>query len=161
MFGLPRVTCSAVKMLHSNSRLVVQRFELSPERFAVRDVEWGEVASGAVIKHALDCDLARETMLSSGLASTTPGVTIARARGASPDNRIMVADADTPEMRLMYDTRLCKRLLAMKCAKVALDKVKVALHGSSLHKLKPMFPGVGKPRGGKSMAEHRQQMAKQ
>lgn len=65
------------------------------ERFAVRDVELDEVALSAVIKHALDWDPAREAMLSSGLAPTTPGVTLAPARGTSPDNRIIVADADT------------------------------------------------------------------
>ena len=47
----------------------------------------------------------------------------------------------------MCDTRLRKRLLAMKRAKATLDETKAALDGYSLHELKSMFPGVGKPRG--------------
>lgn len=61
----------------------------------------------------------------------------------------------------MYGTRLRKRLLAMKRAKAPPDKVKMALHGSSLRELKPMFRGVVKARADKSMAEHRDEMTKQ
>ncbi|HVC16377.1 MAG TPA: acetyl-CoA C-acyltransferase, partial [Rhodanobacter sp.] len=49
------------------------------ERCGLHGVELGEVAMGAVIKHAADWNLAREALLSSGLAPTTPGITTARA----------------------------------------------------------------------------------
>ena len=62
------------------------------ERYGLHGVELGEVALGAVIKHASDWNLAREALLSSGLAPTTPGITTARACGTSLDNAIIVAN---------------------------------------------------------------------
>ncbi|HUH31501.1 MAG TPA: acetyl-CoA C-acetyltransferase [Rhodanobacter sp.] len=146
------------------------------ERFGLHGVELGEVALGAVIKHSLDWNLAREALLSSGLAPTTPGITTARACGTSLDNTIIVANKiacgqieagiaagsdTTSDVPIVYGTRLRKRLLAMNRAKTPLDKAKVALQRFSLRELKPSFPGVAEPRTGKSMGEHCEQMARQ
>jgi acetyl-CoA C-acetyltransferase len=146
------------------------------ERFGLHGVELGEVAMGAVIKHASDWNLAREAVLSSGLAPTTPGITTARACGTSLDNTINVANKiavgqievavaggsdTTSDVPIVYGTRLRKRLLAMNRAKTPLDKLKVALHGFSFSELKPSFPGVAEPRTGKSMGDHCEQMAKE
>ena len=62
------------------------------ERFALHGVELGEVALGAVIRHSFEWNLAREAVLSSGLAPTTPAITTARACGTSLDNAIIVAN---------------------------------------------------------------------
>ena len=146
------------------------------ERFGLHGVELGEVALGAVIKHSLDWNLAREALLSSGLAPTTPGITTARACGTSLDNTIIVANKiacgqieagiaagsdTTSDVPIVYGTRLRKRLLAMNRTKAPLDKLKVAVHGFALSELKPTFPGVAEPRTGKSMGDHCEQMAKQ
>lgn len=146
------------------------------ERFGLHGVELGEVALGAVIKHSSDWNLAREALLSSGLAPTTPGITTARACGTSLDNTIIVANKiavgqitagiaggsdTTSDVPIVYGTRLRKRLLTMNRAKTPLDKVKVALRGFSLRELKPSFPGVAEPRTGKSMGDHCEQMAKE
>ena len=146
------------------------------ERFGLHGVELGEVAMGAVIKHASDWNLAREAVLSSGLAPTTPGITTARACGTSLDNTINVANKiavgqieagvaggsdTTSDVPIVFGTRLRKRLLAMNRAKTPLDKLKVALHGFSFSELKPSFPGVAEPRTGKSMGDHCEQMAKE
>jgi len=146
------------------------------ERFGLHGVELGEVAMGAVIKHASDWNLAREALLSSGLAPTTPGITTARACGTSLDNAIIIANKiaagqieagiaggsdTTSDVPIVYGTRLRKRLLAMNRAKTPLDKLRVALRGFSLGELKPSFPGVAEPRTGKSMGDHCEQMAKE
>ena len=146
------------------------------ERFGLHGVELGEVAMGAVIKHASDWNLAREALLSSGLAPTTPGITTARACGTSLDNTIIIANKiaagqieagiaggsdTTSDVPIVYGTRLRKRLLAMNRAKTPLDKLKTALRGFSLGELKPSFPGVAEPRTGKSMGDHCEQMAKE
>ena len=146
------------------------------ERFGLHGVELGEVAMGAVIKHASDWNLAREAVLSSGLAPTTPGITTARACGTSLDNTINVANKiavgqieagvaggsdTTSDVPIVYGARLRKRLLAMNRAKTPLDKLKVALHGFSFSELKPSVPGVAEPRTGKSMGDHCEQMAKE
>ncbi|MEW9571525.1 acetyl-CoA C-acetyltransferase [Rhodanobacter sp. Si-c] len=146
------------------------------ERYGLHGVELGEVALGAVIKHASDWNLAREALLSSGLAPTTPGITTARACGTSLDNAIIVANKiavgqieagiaagsdTTSDVPIVYGTRLRKRLLAINRAKTLQDKLKIALHRFSLKELKPSFPGVAEPRTGKSMGDHCEQMAKQ
>jgi acetyl-CoA C-acetyltransferase len=146
------------------------------ERYGLHGVELGEVALGAVIKHAADWNLAREALLSSGLAPTTPGITTARACGTSLDNAIIVANKiavgqieagiaagsdTTSDVPIVYGRRLRKRLLAMNRAKTPLDKLKVALHGFSLRELKPAFPGVAEPRTNKSMGDHCELMAKE
>src|SRR5580692_5065189 len=127
------------------------------ERFGLHGVELGEVVMGAVIKHSSDWNLAREALLSSRLASTTPGITTARACGTSLDNAIIVANKiaagqieagvaggsdTTSDVPIVYGTRLRKRLLAMNRAKAPLDKLKTAVHGFSFSELKPAFPGV-------------------
>lgn len=145
------------------------------ERFSLHGVELGEVALGAVIKHASDWNLAREALLSSGLAPTTPGITTARACGTSLDNAIIIANKiavgqieagiaagsdTTSDVPIVYGTRLRKRLLAMNRAKSTMDKLKAAVRGFSFAELKPSFPGVAEPRTGKSMGDHCEQMAK-
>ena len=146
------------------------------ERFGLHGVELGEVAMGAVIKHASDWNLAREALLSSGLAPTTPGITTARACGTSLDNAIVIANKiaagqieagiaggsdTTSDVPIVYSQRLRKRLLAVNRAKTPLDKLKTAVRGFSFSELKPSFPGVAEPRTGMSMGEHCEKMARE
>ncbi|RDS82111.1 acetyl-CoA C-acetyltransferase [Dyella monticola] len=146
------------------------------ERFGLHGVELGEVAMGAVIKHPSEWNLAREALLSSGLAPTTPGITTARACGTSLDNAILIANKiaagqiqagiaggsdTTSDVPIVYSTRLRKRLLAVNRAKTPMDKLKTAVRGFSLSELKPAFPGVAEPRTGMSMGEHCEKMARE
>jgi acetyl-CoA C-acetyltransferase len=146
------------------------------ERFGLHGVELGEVAMGAVIKHSSEWNLAREALLSSGLAPTTPGITTARACGTSLDNAIIIANKiatgqieagiaggsdTTSDVPIVYSQRLRKRLLAVNRAKTPLEKLKTAVRGFSLSELKPSFPGVAEPRTGMSMGDHCEKMAKE
>jgi acetyl-CoA C-acetyltransferase len=146
------------------------------ERFALHGVELGEVALGAVIRHSFEWNLAREAVLSSGLAPTTPAITTARACGTSLDNAIIVANKiaagqieagiaagsdTTSDVPIVYGERLRKRLLAVNRAKTPMDKLKTAFAGFSLGELKPSFPGVAEPRTGMSMGQHCEKMAKE
>ncbi len=146
------------------------------EKFGLHGVELGEVAFGAVIKHASDWNLAREATLSSGLAATTPGFTTARACGTSLDNAIVIANkiaagqieagiaggADTTsDVPIVYSRALQQRLLRVNRAKGGWEKFKTAVSGFSLSELKPSFPGVMEPRTGLSMGDHCELMARQ
>jgi acetyl-CoA C-acetyltransferase len=146
------------------------------ERFGLHGVELGEVAMGAVIKHSSEWNLAREALLSSGLAATTPGITTARACGTSLDNTIIIANKiaagqieagiaggsdTTSDVPIVFSQRLRKRLLAVNRAKTPIEKLKTALRGFSLSELKPSFPGVAEPRTGMSMGDHCEKMAKE
>lgn len=146
------------------------------ERFGLHGVELGEVAMGAVIRHSSEWNLAREALLSSGLAPTTPGITTARACGTSLDNAIIVANKiaagqieagiaggsdTTSDVPIVFSDRLRRRLLAMNRAKTPLDKLRTAVRGFSLRELKPSFPGVAEPRTGMSMGDHCEKMARE
>ncbi|MFZ2236989.1 MAG: acetyl-CoA C-acetyltransferase, partial [Dokdonella sp.] len=146
------------------------------ERYGLHGVELGEVAMGAVIRHASDWNLAREAALSSGLAATTPGITTARACGTSLDNAIIIGNKiatgqiaagiaggsdTTSDVPIVYGRALQQRLLAMNRAKSPMEKLKSAVRGFKFGDLKPSFPGVAEPRTGKSMGDHCEMMAKE
>ncbi|MDR3443907.1 MULTISPECIES: acetyl-CoA C-acetyltransferase [unclassified Dyella] len=146
------------------------------ERYGLHGQELGEVAMGAVIKHSSEWNLAREAVLSSGLAPTTPAITTARACGTSLDNAIIIANKiatgqieagiaggsdTTSDVPIVLGERLRKRLLAMNRAKSWQDKLRAATQGFSLKELKPAFPGVAEPRTGMSMGDHCEKMAKE
>ncbi len=146
------------------------------ERYGLHGVELGEVAFGAVIKHSSEWNLAREALLSSGLAPTTPGITTARACGTSLDNAIIIANKiaagqieagiaggtdTTSDVPIVFGEKLRKRLLAVNRAKTPMERLKSALRGFSLKELKPSFPGVAEPRTGMSMGDHCEKMAKE
>lgn len=145
------------------------------ERFGLHGEQLGEVAMGAVLKHASDWNLAREATLSSGLAPTTPGITMQRACGTGLDtimtvaNKIALGQIDsgigggsdtTSDVPIAVNRALRRRLLDLNRARSFGQRLK-AFKGFSLRELKPEFPGVGEPRTGKSMGEHCEMMAKE
>ena len=64
---------------------LVQKFDLKGQTL-------GDVALGAVIKHSRDWNLARESVIDSGLSLGTPGVDMQRACGTSIEAAIHVAN---------------------------------------------------------------------
>ena len=145
------------------------------EKFGLHGQQLGEVAMGAVIKHASDWNLGREAALSSGLSALTPGITMQRACGTSLDTINLIATRiatgqiesgigggsdTTSDVPIVYGKSLRRRLLAANAAKTAKDKL-AAFKGFRLRELKPDFPGVAEPRTGKSMGEHCEDMAKE
>ncbi|MGY1408023.1 MULTISPECIES: acetyl-CoA C-acetyltransferase [unclassified Luteimonas] len=145
------------------------------EKFGLHGQQLGEVAMGAVIKHASDWNLGREAALSSGLSALTPGITLQRACGTSLDTLNLIAmkiatgqiesgigggSDTTSDVPIVYGKSLRRRLLAANAAKTTKDKL-AAFSGFRLRELKPDFPGVAEPRTGKSMGEHCEDMAKE
>jgi len=145
------------------------------ERYGLQGKHLGEVAMGAVLKHSSDWNLAREAVLSSGLAPTTPGITMQRACGTSLDtivaiaNKIAVGQIDagigggsdtTSDVPIAVNPKLRRRLLDLNRARSFGERLK-AFKGFSFSELKPEFPGVGEPRTGKSMGQHCELMAQE
>ena len=145
------------------------------EKFGLHGQQLGEVAMGAVIKHASDWNLGREAALSSGLSALTPGITMQRACGTSLDTINLIATKiatgqiesgigggsdTTSDVPIVYGKSLRRRLLAANAARTTKDKL-AAFKGFRLRELKPDFPGVAEPRTGKSMGEHCEDMAKE
>ena len=145
------------------------------EKFDLHGQQLGEVAMGAVIKHASDWNLGREAALSSGLSPLTPGITLQRACGTSLDTLIHVAGKiatgqiesgigggsdTTSDVPIVYGQVLRRRLLKAAAAKTTRDRL-AAFRGFRPGELKPDFPGVVEPRTGKSMGQHCEDMARQ
>jgi hypothetical protein len=58
----------------------------------LRGQTMGDVALGAVIKHSRDWNLARESVIDSGLTLRTPGMDLQRACGTSIEAAILIAN---------------------------------------------------------------------
>jgi acetyl-CoA C-acetyltransferase len=145
------------------------------ERFGLHGQQLGEVALGAVIKHASDWNLGREAALSSGLSALTPGITVQRACGTSLDAIVHVANKiaagqiesgigggsdSTSDVPIVYGKTLRRRLLEASRGKNWQEKL-ATFKGFHPRELMPEFPGVTEPRTGKSMGEHCEDMARQ
>jgi acetyl-CoA C-acetyltransferase len=147
-------------MLTETFRALVERFKLSGEHL-------GDVIAGAVIKHSRDYNLVRESVLSSGLAPSTPGLDIQRACGTSLEAAILVGNkialgqmdagiaggvdsiSDPP---IVYPRAYQQLLLRSYMARSPLGRLKPLLGIRPRH-LKPVMLGVVEPRTGLSMGQ--------
>jgi acetyl-CoA C-acetyltransferase len=144
------------------------------DRFGLKGVELGELAFGAVLKHSRDWNLAREIALGTGLAHTTPGLTLQRACGTGFESAIVIANKialgqirvgigggsdSASEVPLVLNQSLNARFLAAARARSFADRLR-AFKGFRFGELKPVAPGITEPRTGKSMGEHCEMMAK-
>jgi acetyl-CoA C-acetyltransferase len=75
----------------SNHEMVTASLRPLVERFGLTGQRLGDVALGAVIKHSRDFNLAREAVLSSGLAPETPAFDVQRACGTSLSAAFLIA----------------------------------------------------------------------
>src|ERR1700721_4816797 len=73
------------EMLTAALRGVVERYGLQGQRV-------DDVAAGAVMKHSSQWNLARESVLGSGLAAATPGGDLHGACGTSPGGAIRLGN---------------------------------------------------------------------
>lgn len=137
-------------------------------RYGLQDQELGLVVGGAVLKHARDFNLVRESVLGSELASTTPAFDVQHACGTSLTSAIQVADAialgriengiacgadTTSDAPLAVNDSLRKTLIRLSNAKSTKDQLKLV--GSIRpNQLAPEQPQNGEPRTGLSMGEH-------
>jgi acetyl-CoA C-acetyltransferase len=145
------------------------------ERFALRGVTLGDVSLGAVIKHSRDWNLARESVLSSGLSAATPAFDIQRACGTSLEAAILIGNkialgqidagiaggtdsiSDTP---VVYADEYRQLLLRSFRGRSAIERLAPWLNLRPRH-FKPGLPGVVEPRTGLSMGESTEITAKQ
>jgi acetyl-CoA C-acetyltransferase len=75
----------------SNQQMMTAALRALVERYGLRGQKLGDVSLGAVVKHSRDFNLARESVLSSGLAPETPAFDIQRACGTSLSAALIIA----------------------------------------------------------------------
>jgi acetyl-CoA C-acetyltransferase len=160
--------CSNQDMMTAVLAGLVGKFRLAGERL-------GDVSLGAVIKHSRDWNLARESVLGSGLSADTPAFDIQRACGTGLEAAILIGNkialgqieagiaggTDTiSDAPVVYPEDYRKILLQSFRGKSAMERIRPWLGLRPRH-FRPGLPGVIEPRTGLSMGESTEITAKQ
>lgn len=143
------------------------------DRFGLAGVHIDEVVGGAVVSHSRDWNLAREAVLGTKLAPTTPGTTLIQACGTGLqaamglaakiaigeiESGIACGSDTTSDAPIVVSKPLAKRLVAVQQARSFKEKL-AAFRGFSPGELMPLPPSVAEPRTGLSMGQHTELMA--
>jgi acetyl-CoA C-acetyltransferase len=145
------------------------------DKYDLKGVHIDEAVGGAVVSHSKDWNLAREAVLGTRLAPTTPGVTIQQACGTSLqaaamigakiatgqiDSGIAMGSDTTSDAPIVFKQKFAHRLVEVQNAKSFKDRLG-AFKGFSPAELAPQPPSVGEPRTGLSMGQHAELIAQE
>jgi len=145
------------------------------DRFALHGTHIDEVVGGAVVTHAKDWNLAREAVIGSQLAPTTPAITMMQACGTSLQGAlglgakiatgqiecgIALGSDTTSDAPVVFQRRFAQRLIQASRARGFGEKLS-AFKGFMPGELAPQPPSTSEPRTGLSMGEHCELMAKE
>jgi acetyl-CoA C-acetyltransferase len=159
----------------SNLEMLTAVIDGLADRYNLAGVHIDEAAGGAVVSHSRDWNLAREAVLGSKLAPTTPGITMQQACGTSLqaamgiaakiatgqiDNGIAMGSDTTSDAPIVFKERFAHRLIEAQNARSMGDRLK-AFKGFSPGELSPQPPSVAEPRTGLSMGQHAERMAQE
>lgn len=158
----------------SNHDMLTAALQGLVDRFDLHGVRMGEVAAGAVMKHARDFNLVRESVLSTTLSRETPAYDLQQACGTGLEAAILVANKialgqiecgiaggvdTTSDAPMGLNDRLRKTLLDINRAKSVWSRVAAATRLRPGLFFKPSLPRNAEPRTGLSMGEHAELMA--
>jgi acetyl-CoA C-acetyltransferase len=158
----------------TNQDLMVAALDGVINKFDLKGQTLGEVALGAVIKHSSDWNLARESVIESGLSLRTPAIDIQRACGTSLEAAVLIANkialgqieagiaggTDTvSDAPVVYPDDYRKILMEIHRSHSLSGRIKQLLKIRPKH-FKPVFPGVTEPQTGLSMGESTELTAK-
>ena len=160
--------CSNQEMMAAALTGLVNKYDLKGQTL-------GDVALGAVIKHSRDWNLARESVIDSGLSAKTPGVDLQRACGTSLEacaiiaNKIALGQIDSgiaggvdsiSDAPVVYPDSYRRILLDVFRARSAMQRIMPWFRLRPRH-FKPELPGVTEPRTGLSMGESTELIARE
>jgi acetyl-CoA C-acetyltransferase len=143
------------------------------ERFGLAGQHIDEATGGAVVTHSKDWNLAREAVIGSKLAPSTPGITMMQACGTSLqaafgigakiaigeiESGIAMGSDTTSDAPIVVGKRMSGRLIQAQQAKTMGQRIS-AFKGFSPGELVPLPPSVAEPRTGLSMGQHCELMA--
>jgi acetyl-CoA C-acetyltransferase len=145
------------------------------EKYDLKGQTLGDVALGAVIKHSSDWNLARESVIGSGLSLRTPGVDMQRACGTSLEaciniaNKIALGQIESgiaggcdslSDVPIVFAEGFRSLMLASYRGNSILQKALPWFRLRPRHFV-PEFPGVTEPRTNLSMGESMEITAKE
>ena len=158
----------------SNQDMMTATLAALVEKYDLRGQALGDVALGAVIKHSSDWNLARESVIGSGLSLRTPGVDMQRACGTSIEacihiaNKIALGQIESgiaggcdslSDVPVVFAEGFRSLMLASYRGNSFLQKVLPWIRLRP-HHFVPEFPGVTEPRTKLSMGESMEVTAK-
>jgi acetyl-CoA C-acetyltransferase len=137
-------------------------------RFGLQGQQVGEVVAGAVLKHARDFNLTRESVLGSRLSAATPAYDVQQACGTGLEAAVLVANKialgqvesgiaggvdTTSDAPLAVNDDLRRVLIGLNSATTLQQRLK-ALSGLRPGQLVPDIPRNAEPRTGLAMGDH-------
>ena len=172
---IPFCRANSIYMDASNQDMMTATLAALVEKYDLKGQTLGDVALGAVIKHSSDWNLARESVIGSGLSLRTPGVDMQRACGTSLEaciniaNKIALGQIESgiaggcdslSDVPIVFAEGFRSLMLASYRGNSILQK---ALPWFRLrpHHFVPEFPGVTEPRTNLSMGESMEITAKE
>jgi len=165
---IPFARSNSVYSDASNQEMLTAAIDGLVTRFGLEGEQVGEVVAGAVLKHSRDFNLARESVLGSKLAPTTPATDIQQACGTGLQAAIQVANKialgqievgiaggsdTTSDAPIALGENLRKILLQANRAKDLKGRL-AALAKIRPGDIVPTIPQNGEPRTGLSMGDH-------
>ena len=159
----------------SNLEMLTTALNGLADRYQLAGVHVDEVVGGAVVTHSRDWNIAREAVIGSKLAPTSPGATLIQACGTSLQAamgigaKIAIGEIEcgigmgsdtTSDAPIVVSRKLSQRLVQVQQAKSFGQKV-AAFKGFAPGELAPQPPSVAEPRTGLSMGQHTELMAQE
>jgi acetyl-CoA C-acetyltransferase len=160
--------CSNQDMMAAALSGLVNKYDLKGQML-------GDVALGAVIKHSRDFNLARESVIDSGLSPRTPGIDLQRACGTSLEACVLIGNkialgqiesgiaggtdsiSDAP---IVYPDSYRSIMMDVFRARTLAERILPWFRLRPAH-FKPVLPGVNEPRTGLSMGQSTEITAKE
>jgi len=157
----------------TNLEMMIAVLDGLAEKYGLEGAHIDEVTGGAVVTHAKDWNIAREAVIGSKLAPTTPGITMMQACGTSIQAALGIGAkiatgqiecgiacgsdsvSDSP---IVFRRKFAQRLIKLSRARSLKEKLSV-FKGFSPAELAPEPPSVAEPRTGLSMGQHCELMA--
>lgn len=152
----------------SNQDMLTAALEGLVSRYNLQGEEVGEFQAGAVLKHSRDFNLAREVILGSSLAASTPASDVQMACGTGLQaitnvaNKIALGEIEsgiaggvdtTSDAPLALNEGLRKILVEVNSAKTPAQRLKLLTKIRPSH-IVPEIPRNAEPRTGLSMGDH-------
>lgn len=172
---IPFASANTAYATVSNQQMLTAALQGLVDRFNLHGQRLDEVVAGAVIKHARDFNLTRESVLSTTLARQTPAYDVQQACGTGLEAAILVANkialgqidvgiaggTDTAsDAPIGLNEKMRKVLLEANRAKSTTARLKALAGLRPSMFVRPLLPRNSEPRTGLSMGEHCEQMAK-
>lgn len=160
----------------TNQEMLTATLQGLIDRFDLHGLRLGDVAAGAVMKHARDFNLVRESVLSTTLARDTPAFDLQQACGTGLEAAMVVANKialghidcgiaggvdTTSDAPIGINERMRRILLDAAGAKSAMRRAAALARLRPGMLIKLSLPRNAEPRTGYSMGEHAELMARE